>query len=143
MKQSYRLLALSLIAFALAAPAFAADKIKVLIIDGQNNHDWKTTTPIMKWILEDSGRFTVDISTTPASEPQAPKAPKGTVTPEQKAKHDADVATWKKQKAAAEKELDEQWKTWHPKFSDYDVILSNYNGKLWPEAVRTEFQQYM
>ena len=27
-------------------------KLKALIIDGRNNHDWKTTTPILKQILE-------------------------------------------------------------------------------------------
>ena len=40
-------------------------KIKVLIVDGQNNHDWKGTTPELKDIYEKSGRFTVDVSTTP------------------------------------------------------------------------------
>ena len=41
-------------------------KIKVLIIDGQNNHNWKATTPHLKKVLEDSGRFTVDVATSPA-----------------------------------------------------------------------------
>ena len=39
---------------ALASAAFAAsDKIKVLIVDGQNNHQWATTTPMLKRILEE------------------------------------------------------------------------------------------
>ena len=54
-----------------ALPAFAADdavpaKISVLIIDGQNNHNWKATTPAIKAMLEKTGRFTVDVATTPA-----------------------------------------------------------------------------
>ena len=37
-----------------------------LIIDGQNpNHDWQVTTPLLKQILEASGRFTVDVATAP------------------------------------------------------------------------------
>jgi type 1 glutamine amidotransferase len=46
------------------APAVAADngKIKVILIDGQNNHNWRATTPHLKKVLEDSGRFTVDVS---------------------------------------------------------------------------------
>ncbi len=40
----------------------AQNKIRVILIDGQNNHDWRTTTPIMKKALEDCGRFTVDVS---------------------------------------------------------------------------------
>jgi type 1 glutamine amidotransferase len=56
-----------------AAPAFCADaaKISVLIIDGQNNHDWKATTPVLKDMLEKSGRFKVDVLTSPPA-----KAPK-------------------------------------------------------------------
>ncbi len=37
-------------------------KLKVILIDGQNNHNWRATTPVLKKILEDSGRFTVDVS---------------------------------------------------------------------------------
>ncbi|MDP1589944.1 MAG: ThuA domain-containing protein [Prosthecobacter sp.] len=43
----------------------AADKLKVLIIDGQNNHKWDITTPVLKDALESSGTFTVEVSTTP------------------------------------------------------------------------------
>lgn len=48
-----------------ASTLSAEDKIKALIVDGQNNHKWKETTPVLKQILEDSGRFTVDVATTP------------------------------------------------------------------------------
>ncbi len=40
-------------------------KLKALIIDGRNNHDWRGTTPLIKKALESSGRFTVDVATTP------------------------------------------------------------------------------
>lgn len=50
----------------LGTPAVsAAPKIKVLIVDGQNNHNYKAMTPFMKAQLEQCGRFTVDVSTTP------------------------------------------------------------------------------
>src|SRR5438067_1485861 len=42
----------------------AAD-LKVLLIDGQNNHDWKSTTPVLKEILEQTGLFEVDVATSP------------------------------------------------------------------------------
>ena len=48
-----------------AATTAAEDKLKALIVDGQNNHDWKNTTPLLKKHLEDSGRFTVDVATSP------------------------------------------------------------------------------
>ena len=48
----------------------AEEKIRVLIVDGQNNHNWRVMTPPMKADLERSGRFTVDVVTTPG-----PKSP--------------------------------------------------------------------
>jgi type 1 glutamine amidotransferase len=47
------------------APDEPREKLRVLIIDGQNNHDWKTTTPILKEALEDAGIFTVEVATSP------------------------------------------------------------------------------
>jgi len=38
---------------------------KILIIDGQNNHNWRATTPVIKKILECTGMFHVDVATTP------------------------------------------------------------------------------
>lgn len=52
--------------FLLQSIALAAPPLKVLIIDGQNNHAWKETTPVLKKLLEESGRFTVDVATAPA-----------------------------------------------------------------------------
>jgi type 1 glutamine amidotransferase len=50
--------------FLAAAPAPAAEKLKALIVDGQNNHScWPKTTPMMKKYLEDTGLFTVDVVT--------------------------------------------------------------------------------
>ncbi|MCM8535691.1 MAG: ThuA domain-containing protein [Lentisphaeraceae bacterium] len=40
-------------------------KIKVLIIDGVNNHNWQKTTKATKATLLKTGRFTVDVSTSP------------------------------------------------------------------------------
>ena len=39
--------------------------LKVLIVDGQNNHDWKGTTPVLKSLLEKTGLFSVDVATSP------------------------------------------------------------------------------
>ncbi len=62
MKKFLTVFASSLLSFsALAAP------LKALIVDGQNNHAWKDTTPVIKKILEDSGLFTVDVATAPAA----------------------------------------------------------------------------
>lgn len=62
-------LSLSLVALCLAcawgaATASAAEKLKALIVDGQNNHkNWPETTPMMERYLEETGLFTVDVVT--------------------------------------------------------------------------------
>ncbi len=48
------------------AVAQQREVIPVLIIDGFSNHDWKQTTAVTKWILEQSGRFKVNVSTVPS-----------------------------------------------------------------------------
>jgi len=80
------------------------DKIRVVIIDGQNNHDWRSTTPFLKKILQDSGRFNVDVSTAPLAKGDKRGLPKG----------------W-------------QAVPFPPDLSKYAVVLSNYNGEPWPK----------
>lgn len=89
-----------------AAPA--AEKLNLLIIDGQNNHNWRATTPVLNSFLTETGRFKVDVATTPPN--NAPK---------------------------------EDWDKFRPNFSQYDVVLSNYNGQMWPDEVRTAFEKYV
>ena len=79
--------------------------LRVLILDGQNNHKWRITTPIMKQFYEDCDRFTVEVATSP---------PKG-----------------------------EDLSGFRPKFDDYDVIVSNYNGAAWPSDTQIEFEAYV
>ncbi|MBM3876491.1 MAG: ThuA domain-containing protein, partial [Verrucomicrobia bacterium] len=56
----------ALVVSAVAAATSHAAPLKALIIDGQNNHDWKSTTPVIRRILETTGRFTVEVATSPA-----------------------------------------------------------------------------
>jgi type 1 glutamine amidotransferase len=99
------LAAFALTALAVSAPAAPAPSapLKALIIDGQNNHNWKETTPVLKAILEESKLFTVDVATAP---------PKDTAG-------------------------------FAPKFSDYAVVISNYNGAEWPQETKNAFVEYV
>lgn len=66
MKTKQAIIAIGLLALGTAGSSLnAAEKLKVLIIDGQSNHNWKLCTPAFKAVLEQCGRFTVDVSTTP------------------------------------------------------------------------------
>jgi len=62
-----RLAIATILLFVLSSLSHAEDtKLKALIIDGQNNHDWRVTTPILRRALADCGRFTVDTVTAPS-----------------------------------------------------------------------------
>jgi type 1 glutamine amidotransferase len=43
----------------------AEASIRVLILSGQNNHDWRSTTPCLRQLLEHSGRFVVEVTEAP------------------------------------------------------------------------------
>lgn len=46
--------------------AVHAASLKALLVTGQNNHQWKTSSPVFKQLLEQSGLFTVEVATSPA-----------------------------------------------------------------------------
>jgi type 1 glutamine amidotransferase len=64
MARRYSLLALT-VWISLAVTAVAAPPMQALIVDGQNNHNWQETTPILKQLLDETGLFTVDVATSP------------------------------------------------------------------------------
>ena len=39
-----------------SARVLGAERLKLLIVDGQNNHEWQVTTPIMQRYFQESGR---------------------------------------------------------------------------------------
>jgi len=45
---------------------FQKDKVRVLLLSGRNNHDWRTTTPFLRQLLVDTGRFDVRVIEEPA-----------------------------------------------------------------------------
>jgi len=63
-------------------PAAGAD-IRVLVLSGQSNHDWKSTTPKLVEIMQSGGRLEVDVRNTP-----------GTLTARDLAPYDVVVSNW-------------------------------------------------
>ena len=124
-------IAAALLLAAVASPAFA-EKITVLFVDGQNNHNWKAMTPYMKAQMEKTGLFQVDVLTSP---PRAPRAPRN-LSESQKAKA-AEAAK------KIREEFQASWDAFRPAFKEYDVIVSNYNGEEWPKPVQRAFEKYM
>lgn len=101
-----RFFAVTLMLISCGVSAHAKDRsISVLIVDGQNNHDWQATTPLIMQTLAGTGKFRVEVATSPAA--------------------------------------GEDMSEFQPKFSDYDVVVSNYNGAPWSEQTQQAFEKYV
>lgn len=63
----------SVLLYAISVSAAAAEaQIKVLVIGGQNNHDWAKSTPFLEKLLNRTGRFQATVNNAPG--PKAPQA---------------------------------------------------------------------
>ena len=63
MKTTTCILLSGLLSLGLSSALFAADKpVRVLLITGQNNHNWKETTPLIVEALEATKRFEVEVT---------------------------------------------------------------------------------
>ena len=58
MKKQYLFLILFATCFAVFSGCAKKAEYKALIITGQNNHNWKVSSPILKMLLEQTGLFT-------------------------------------------------------------------------------------
>lgn len=109
----------------------AAEKLKALIMDGQNNHAvWPKSSIMMRQYLEKTGLFEVDIARTASiwkwqrEEAFLPLAGVGESKKSKKSEPDPNFA---------------------PDFSKYDVVVSNfgYNAANWPDKTKKSFEEYM
>ena len=55
-----------LLSFFCVCSVSARKPIKTLLITGQNNHNWQVSHVVLKQILENSGRFSVDFAVSPS-----------------------------------------------------------------------------
>jgi len=114
-----------------ATPQYSQTPIKVLIIDGQNNHEqWPKITVILQHYLLETNLFTVDVVRS--------------------------GYTWEGKEYIAEFPIDglpatialENPKTdpdFNPEFSKYNVVITNFgwNAAPWPEATQKALETYM
>ncbi|MBA3936563.1 MAG: ThuA domain-containing protein [Planctomycetes bacterium] len=86
----------------------APGALPVLLIGGQNNHDWKLTNAfLMELFHATPGLAAVEDDTPPADAPPA------------------------------------AWDAWHPQFAKYRCVVLDYNGQMWPDAVKKDFEAYI
>jgi type 1 glutamine amidotransferase len=65
MKKQYLLYIVAAGLFTLLSACKNESGYKTLIITGQNNHNWKASSPVLKQILDETGLFSTEIMTTP------------------------------------------------------------------------------
>jgi len=115
----------------LSLPASAAEKIKALIVDGQNNHAvWPKATVMMKQYLQDTGLFEVNVKRTKfisnfkREEKWLTLANAGESEGTEKPQPDPDFS---------------------PDFSKYDIVVSNFGfgAADWPAETKAKFVTYM
>jgi type 1 glutamine amidotransferase len=78
---------------------------KALIVTGQNNHKWETSSPILKELLDQTGLFSTAIIKTP--------------------------------------DKGGDMNSFNPNFSDYNVVVIDYNGDPWSEKTKAAFIEYV
>jgi len=109
----------------------AADQLKALIVDGQNNHTaWPKTTVMLKDYLEKTGAYEVDVVRTRYTW-------KGDVF-----KQFLPLAGAGESEDLKQPKADPDFK---PDFSKYNVVISNFGWKAadWPEETQKALEIYM
>ncbi len=135
------LLAISLL---LTSSLYSREPIRVLIVDGANNHDWQITTDAIRATLNSTGQFAVEVAT----------APQSTMYKSVRVDQKADEATKQQfadfvvkhsapSRTKLEQGLNQQWEDWNPNFSKYDTVLLNYNGRSWSKAMQTSLVTFV
>jgi uncharacterized protein len=114
----------AMIIFLTFATLAAAEPMKALLVDGQNVHNWKQTSPLLKRFLEEA---------VPGGLSQFSSDENGTV-PLRKL-FVVDVAT-----APPE---NHDMSGFHPDFAAHKVVVINYSGDDWPAATQRSFEKYV
>ena len=107
------------------------EKLRALIVDGQNNHTvWPKSTMMMKRYLEESGRFTVDVARTTFTWQGAKWLP------------EYPLEDGREREDLPEPKADPEFS---PDFAKYDVVISNFGWKAasWPEGTQLAFEKYI
>ena len=118
--------------------------IPVLIVDGQNNHDWVSTTDSIEATLRATGRFSVEIDTAPQN-----KSMKGIRGPKADAPDylKESYKNFRRIQQGAEKEdkesQEEEWKNWNPFTGRHQAVVLNYNGREWAQETKESAVEFV
>ena len=120
------------------------ERIPVLIIDGQNNHDWISTTDSLHATLRATHHFAVEIETAPQT-----KSIKGIRAPKSDAPDYVKEAykSFRKIHQEAETKNKEsegaEWGKWNPFLGKHQAIVLNYNGREWTQDTKESAVEFV
>ncbi len=120
-----------LITILITVSSCAQQKMRVLIVDGQNNHAvWPKSTIMMQKYLEETGLFQVDIRRTKY------------IWKAEREKDFLPLANTGKVEMLTQPKVDE---TFAPDFKNYDVVISNFGWRAasWPKSTQQSFERYI
>jgi len=119
------------------------EKLKALIVDGQNNHGiWPKTTVMMQDYLLETNMFDVEVQRTSNTWQGPHSDPPFGVDSLPQLMGLYKVEGMKKNKAVEVPEIDTSFS---PNWTDYDVVISNLGWKTapWTEQTKKSFETYM
>jgi type 1 glutamine amidotransferase/mono/diheme cytochrome c family protein/glucose/arabinose dehydrogenase len=124
--------------------SLGAPSIPVLIVDGQNNHDWQSTTDSLHATLKATNRFAVEVETAPETKSikgiRAPKAD----APEHLKESYQNFRSVQQAAEKKNKEVDESaWKNWNPFTGQHQAVVLNYNGREWTQETKESLVRYV
>ena len=120
-----------------------AAPIRVLIVDGRNNHNWETTTDALRATLEATGRFEVTVATAPESTASPALRAPNTSAPKSRERFNRALGIHRALNLPAKQAEGKTWQAWLPDFAAHDCVVLNYNGNHWPDPMQEAFVQYV
>ena len=118
--------------------------IPVLIVDGQNNHDWQSTTDSLHATLKATNRFAVEVETAPQTKSvKGVRAPKADAPQHLKESY-LNFRSIQQASEKKNKEVDESaWKNWNPFKGQHQAVVLNYNGREWAQETKESLVRYV
>jgi putative membrane-bound dehydrogenase-like protein len=130
--------------FLISGNLLANERIRVLIVDGQNNHDWQSTTDSLHATLKATNRFAVEVETAPQTKTiKGIRSPKADATEYLKDSYQTFRSI---QKSADEKNKlanENAWKNWNPFKGPHHAVVLNYNGREWTQETKESAVQFV
>ena len=115
-----------------------------MIVDGQNNHDWISTTDSLYATLQASNRFKLQVETAPQDKSiKGIRAPKSEASDYLKQTYQDFRAILQDVEKNNKESWDEKWKNWNPFKGGHKAVVLNYNGREWAQEAKESVVEFV